>query len=131
MSSLAKIPSVLRNINAAPVHAIKKLHRLVFRKDGDRNNGKKLRKNSGFRFKSSRQDFNDKFTLINKLSENDLGTITNILGLDYEISKDEPVSDICADLNDLKMVIDKNIEILVVDENESVKNERLWETRTN
>nr|CAI5857831.1 unnamed protein product [Callosobruchus analis] len=104
-TTLSDIPAVSNNLKLANVKVIKALHRLIFGTDGDRNNRKRLREFSGFGFQEGSEEYNDKLNyVVNSFSVNDLTAIANILTLEYDQSKTQLVSSICACLSDLQLI---------------------------
>ena len=109
MECLRGNPAIARSITAAPTKIIKAFHRLVFGDDGDRKNRDRLRNFEGFTFHDGGGAYHDKITFIQeKFKEGELIAICNILGLDYEGSKQGLAKRICNGLMNLNTLLKDN-----------------------
>ncbi|GBM72285.1 Transposon Ty3-G Gag-Pol polyprotein [Araneus ventricosus] len=106
---LIDIPELKAAIASERTSKIRCLHKLLFDFDGDRQNRSRIREFSGFQFQPNDKDFNEKAKLIEeKLSLNELITISNLLLINNEGTKKEIVLRLLTYLCDLD-ILNQNI----------------------
>ncbi|GBO32638.1 hypothetical protein AVEN_220702-1 [Araneus ventricosus] len=106
---LIDIPELKAEIASERTSKILCLHKLLFDFDGDRQNRSRIREFSGFDFQPNDKDFNEKAKLMEeKLSLNELITITNLLLINNEGTKKEIVLRLLTYLCDLD-ILNQNI----------------------
>ncbi|GBN00585.1 Transposon Ty3-G Gag-Pol polyprotein, partial [Araneus ventricosus] len=106
---LIDIPELKAVIASERTSKIRCLHKLLFDFDGDRQNRSRIREFSGFEFQPNDKDFNEKAKLIEeKLSLNELITISNLLLINNEGTKKEIVLRLLTYLCDLD-ILNQNI----------------------
>ncbi|GBO46567.1 Retrovirus-related Pol polyprotein from transposon 17.6 [Araneus ventricosus] len=109
MMKLIDIPELRAAIASERTSKIRCLHKLLFDFDGDRQNRSRIREFSGFDFQPNDKDFNEKAKLMEeKLSLNELITITNLLLINNEGTKKEIVLRLITYLCDLG-ILNQNI----------------------
>ncbi|KYQ57151.1 hypothetical protein ALC60_03897 [Trachymyrmex zeteki] len=102
MERLEQIKVIANNLKTGPTKAVRALHKLVFEREGDRGNRKRLREFGGFAFASGSDDAH--------LGWGDLVAICNILAVDYAGTKKELSQRICDYLMDLNLLDDASDE---------------------
>ncbi|GBM74782.1 hypothetical protein AVEN_144422-1 [Araneus ventricosus] len=106
---LIDIPELKAAIASERTSKIRCLHKLLFDFDGDRQNRSRIREFPGFEFQPNDKDFNEKAKLIEeKLSLNELITISNLLLINNEGTKKEIVLRLLTYLCDLD-ILNQNI----------------------
>lgn len=111
MENFAQIETIKQKIHTASTAAIAALHKFIFEEEGDRRNRQCLRDFSGFTFYKDTSRYADKFEFGRRLSIGDLISCCNILGLEYNGTKEEIVVRI------LDGLLDINILAITHDEN--------------
>lgn len=106
MEKLEQIKVIASNLKTGSTKAIKTLHKLVFEREGDRSNRKRLREFEGFTFASGSEEYKTKLMYADtNLGWGDLVSICNVLAIDYSGTKKELSQRICGylmDFNELK-----------------------------
>ncbi|KYN29159.1 Protein DEK [Trachymyrmex cornetzi] len=111
MEKLEQIKVIANNLKTGPTKAVKALHKLVFEREGDRGNRKRLREFGGFAFASGSVEYKNKLTYVDTyLGWGDLVAICNILAVDYAGTKKELGQRICDYLMDFDSLDDANDE---------------------
>ncbi|GBM28376.1 hypothetical protein AVEN_229552-1 [Araneus ventricosus] len=128
---LIDIPELKAAIASERTSKIQCLHELLFDFQRDSQNRSRIREFSGFDFQPNDKDFNEKAKLIEeKLSLNELITITNLLLINNEGTKKEIVQRLLTYLWDLD-VLNQNIirenDSGSDSENESEQNRKSYE----
>lgn len=104
MTTLESIDRVERNITKAPVKAVRILHCLIYGREGDRQNRKRLRQFDGFTFDADTDEYRNKLLTFQGFQENDLVTVCSILCLDYTGEKANLATRLINGLRDLKVI---------------------------
>ena len=79
MMTLGSINRVEQNITKAPVKAVRVMHRMIFGREGDRQNRKRLRQFPGFTFEADTDRYRNKILELENFEENDLVTVYFIM----------------------------------------------------
>ncbi|XP_020297968.1 protein DEK-like, partial [Pseudomyrmex gracilis] len=109
MERLEQIKVIANNLKTSSTKAIRALHRLVFEKEGDRGNRKRLREFGGFTFASGSEEYKNKLAYAEAaLGWGDLVAICNVLAVDYAGTKRELQQRICDYLMDLDSLSNAN-----------------------
>ncbi|GBN73530.1 hypothetical protein AVEN_204117-1 [Araneus ventricosus] len=102
---LIDIPELKAAIASERISRIRCLHNFLFGFDGDRENRNRMREFSGFNFHPNDKDFNEKAKLIEeKLSLNELITISNLLLINTKDTKKEIAQRLLTHLRDLNVL---------------------------
>lgn len=104
MATLGSIDRVEQNITKAPVKAVRVLHRMVYGREGDRQNRKRLRQFQGFAFEADTDDYRNKILELENFQDNDLVTVCTLLCLDYTGTKADLITRIMDGLRDLRII---------------------------
>lgn len=118
MENLAQIETVRHKIKTGSVAAVKALHKFIFQVDGDRQNRKRLREFKGFNFREGSAEYAEKLTHANGLTYGDMVSCCNILGLDYQGSKNDLIKRVCDGLMDINSLAE-----IQDDENDALEDE--------
>lgn len=86
------------------------MHKFIFEKDEDRKNRQRLRDFQGFTFEEDSSEYIGKVEYARRLTIGDLISCCNILGLEYDGSKEEVITRLCKGLMDLNSLIPKDVE---------------------
>ncbi|GBN58533.1 hypothetical protein AVEN_112621-1 [Araneus ventricosus] len=128
---LIDIPELNAAIASERISKIRCLHKLLLDFDGDRQDRSRIREFSGFDFQPNDKDFNEKAKLIKeKLSLNELITISNLLLINNEGTKKDIVLRLLTylcDLNILNQNIIRENDSGSDSENESEQNRKSYE----
>ncbi|KYQ58860.1 hypothetical protein ALC60_02138, partial [Trachymyrmex zeteki] len=100
-------------IRSATTAATTALHKLVFERDGDRKNRQRLRDFQGFAFRKDTPGYADKVEI----------SCCNILGLDYDGSKEEVIVRILEGLMDINTLVTVHDEEDDEEEDDDQENE--------
>ncbi|XP_073986447.1 protein Dek isoform X1 [Rhodnius prolixus] len=108
MTSLGEINRINKNISNSTINAIRALHLLIFKCEGNRQKRARLRKFEGFSFLLDSEEYKAKLKFIHEnLTDGDLTLICNILNIDHDGNADELSKRICTSLMNLE-----NLKIL-------------------
>lgn len=101
MANLAQFEPIKQKIRMASTTATTALHRFIFEEEGDRKNRQRLRDFRGFTFQKDTPEYIQKLEFTRRLTIGDLISCCNILGLEYDGSKEEIITRILDGLTDL------------------------------
>lgn len=136
MERLEQIESIRLKLKIASRQAVYALYRLIFEKDGDRSSRKQLRQFPGFPFQADSAEYREKMTYAGQFSTGDLTAMCNVLGLDYQGTKEELRESILRSLIDIDVLVPRphddddddaaedEVEVESDDENERMQRPR-------
>ncbi|XP_011705246.1 PREDICTED: protein DEK-like, partial [Wasmannia auropunctata] len=101
MDNLAQIETIKQKIRTASTAATTALHKLIFEEEGDRRNRQRIRDFQGFTFQKNTTEYAEKLEFGRGLTIGDLISCCNILGLEYNGSKEEIIARIVNGLMNL------------------------------
>lgn len=117
MENLAQIERIKQKIRIASASAIAALHKFIFEEEGDRRNRQRLRDFPGFTFRRKSTRYADKLEHGQRLTIGDLISCCNLLGLEYDGTKEELSTRILDGLLDINTLAPTRDEDEIEEEN--------------